>query len=83
MQNASHFKPVRAGLKTLKRGSCAPHTACESASAHCDTALRFLNLPEPRLNTDVLCLLWKRMLARLLFTVLKNAYLMSFSLVFL
>lgn len=81
MQKASHFKPVRAGLKTLKRGPCAPHTACELASAHCDTTLRFPNMPEPGLNTDALCLLLEGMLSRLVFTVLKNVYLVSFSLV--
>lgn len=59
MQKTSHFKPVRAGLKTLKREPFAPHTACELASAHCDTTLRFPNLPEPGLNTDALCLLLK------------------------
>lgn len=81
MQKTSHFKPVRAGLKTLKRGPCAPHTACELASAHCDTTLRFPNMPE--LNTDALCLLLERMLSRLLFTVLKNVCLVSFSVAFL
>lgn len=56
MQKTSHFKPGRAGLKTLKREPFAPPTACELASAHCDTALSFPNLPVPGLNTDALCL---------------------------
>lgn len=67
MQKTSHFKPVKAGSNTLKRGPCAPHTACELASAHCDTTLRFLNVPEPGLNTDALCLLLERMLSRLIY----------------
>lgn len=83
MQKTSHFKPVRAGLKTLNRGPCAPHTACEAASAHCDITLRFPNLPEPGLDTDAACLLLKQMPSKLLFTALKHVYLMSFSLVFL
>lgn len=55
MQKTSHFKPVRAGSKTLKRGSCAPHTACGLTSAHCDTTLRFLNLPQSQGSTLMPC----------------------------
>lgn len=58
MQKTSHFKPVRASLKTLKRGPCAPHTACELALAHCDTTLCFLNLTA-RAHTNALGLLLK------------------------
>lgn len=74
MQKTSHFKPVRAGLKTLNRGPCAPHTACEAASAHCDITLRFANLPEPGLHTDAACLLLKQMPSKLLFTALKRVF---------
>ena len=74
MQKASQFKPVRAGLKTLKRGPCAPHRACEAASAHRDIALRFPKLPEPGLHTQAACLLLKQRSAELVFTALKHAY---------
>ena len=74
MQKTSQFRPVRAGLKTLKRGPCAPHRVCEAASAHRDITLRFPKLPEPGLHMEAACLLLRQRPAKLVFTALKHVY---------